>query len=73
MRVETMIQQVYQALEQRGTDCPLEEVGALCPHLTWNEVFLAIDYLSRNGQVRMTADYGRTYRVEAIHAPAVPA
>ncbi|HSN05301.1 MAG TPA: hypothetical protein VLS44_09975 [Nitrospira sp.] len=73
MTVEGMIQQVYEALEQLGTDCPLEEVGALCPHLTWNEVFLAIDYLSRNGQVRMTVDYGRTYRVEAVHSSAVPA
>lgn len=68
MRVETMIQQVYGALEQLGTDCPLEEVGALCPHLTWNEVFLAVDYLSRNGQVRMTVDDGRTYRVQATQA-----
>lgn len=73
MAVEGMIQQVYEALEQRGTDCPLEEVSALCPHLTWNEVFLAIDYLSRNGQVRMTVDDGRTYRVEAVHSPAVSA
>lgn len=73
MRVETMIQQVYQALKQLGTDCPLEEVGALCPHLTWNEVFLAVDYLSRSGQILMKADHGRTYRVEAVHAPAVPA
>ncbi|MDP3089617.1 MAG: hypothetical protein Q8N04_02995 [Nitrospira sp.] len=71
MRIETMIQQVYDALEQRGTDCPLEEVGALCPHLSWNEVFLAVDYLSRSGQIRMTLDDGRTYRVQAIHAPVV--
>lgn len=68
-----MIQQVYDALEQRGTDCPLEEVGALCPHLSWNEVFLAVDYLSRSGQIRLTVDDGRTYRVQAIHAPVVQA
>ncbi|MCS6291476.1 MAG: hypothetical protein H8J66_00255 [Nitrospira sp.] len=67
MRVETMVQQVYNALEQLGTDCPLEEVGALCPHLSWNEVFLAVDYLSRSGQIRMTVDDGRTYRVQAVH------
>ena len=68
MRVETIIQQVYDALEQLGTECPLEEVGALCPHLSWNEVFLAVDYLSRSGQIRMTVDDGRTYRVQAVHA-----
>ena len=68
MRVETMVQQVYGALEQLGSACPLEEVGALCPEVTWNEVFLAIDYLSRSGQIRMTVDDGRTYRVQAVHA-----
>ena len=67
MRVETMVQQVYDALEQLGTDCPQEEVGALCPHLSWNEVFLAVDYLSLSGQIRMTVDGGRTYRVQAVH------
>lgn len=67
MRVGTMVQEVYHALEQLGTDCPLEEVGALCPHLSWNEVFLAVDYLSRSGQIRMTVDDGRTYRVQAVH------
>lgn len=63
-----MTRQVYDALEQLGTDCPLEEVGGLCPHLSWNEVFLAVDYLSRSGQVRMTVDDGRTYRVQATRA-----
>ena len=73
MRVETMVQEVYNALEQLGTDCPLEEVGALCPHLSWNEVFLAVDYLSRSGQIRMTVDDGRTYRVQAVHVPELKA
>lgn len=70
MKVEATIRQVYDALEQLGTDCPLEEVVALCPHLTWNEVFLAVDYLSRSGEIRITVDDGRTYRVQAVHAPA---
>ena len=48
----------------------MEEVVALCPELTWNQVFLAIDYLSRTGQICVTVDPGRTYRVQASPAPA---
>ena len=62
---------VYEALEQLGTDCALEEVATLCPELTWNQVFLAIDYLSRTGQVRVTLEPDRTYRVRASRAAPV--
>lgn len=67
MAVSTIISRVHNALEELGTDCPMEDVVGLCPELTWNQVFLAIDYLSRTGQVRVTLDSGRTYRVEASH------
>ncbi|MCP9451158.1 MAG: hypothetical protein NNA23_00585 [Nitrospira sp.] len=66
--VET-IARVRLALEQLGTDCAIEEVVGLCPDLTWNQVFLAIDYLSRTGQVRISLDQHRTYRVQATPAP----
>ena len=62
-RVE--IQQVLTALQQQGTCCPLEEVARLCPDLTDDQVFLAIDYLSRSGQVCLTRDADRTYWVKA--------
>jgi hypothetical protein len=68
MDVSSSINRVREALEQLGTDCPMEEVAGLCPELTWNQVFLAIDYLSRTGQVRVTLDADRTYRVAAYHA-----
>jgi len=60
---------VQSALERLGSECPLEEVVGLCPELTWNQVFLAVDYLSRAGRIRVTMDPGRTYRVQAAHAP----
>jgi hypothetical protein len=63
MAVSPIIDRVHRALESLGTDCPMEEVGRLCPELTWNQVFLAIDCLSRTGQIRVTLDSGRTYRV----------
>lgn len=51
-------------LEQLGTECPLEEVVDLCPDVTWNQIFLAIDHLSRTGQVRVRLDANRTYWVQ---------
>ncbi|HWF62509.1 MAG TPA: hypothetical protein VN666_19675 [Nitrospira sp.] len=66
----TYIDQVRDRLEQQGTACPLEEVMDLCPELTWNQVFLAIDYLSRTGRVRVTMDVGRSYTVQAYRPVA---
>jgi hypothetical protein len=68
MAVLAIIGRVQAELENLGAGCPIEEVPGLCPDLTWNQVFLAIDYLSRTGQVRVTLDPTRTYRVQALHA-----
>jgi len=68
MAISAIIERVHEALEQWGTDCAMEDVVGLCPDLTWNQVFLAIDYLSRTGQVRITRDTGRTYMVRASDA-----
>jgi len=68
-----IIVRVHHALEQLGTDCSMEELVTLCPELTWNQVFLAIDYLSRAGEIRVTLDGDRTYRVQAQYAVPVAA
>lgn len=34
--------------------CDLEEVARQCTDLTWNQVFLAVDRLSRNGKIKLT-------------------
>ena len=73
MELATIIVRVQTVLKQLGTDCSLEEVMTLCPELTWNQVFLAIDYLSREGLVRVMLDGDRTYRVQAHHAVQVAA
>lgn len=62
---------VHRVLEELGTDCSMEELLTLCPELTWNQVFLAIDSLSRNGQIRVMLVGDRTYRVQAYHAVTV--
>ncbi len=66
----THIDQVRDRLEQQETACSLEEVMDLCPELTWNQVFLAIDHLSRTGQVLVTMDVGKTYTVQAMRPVA---
>lgn len=34
--------------------CDVEKIGRRCPSLTWNQIFLEVDRLSRNGPVRLT-------------------
>jgi|CXWL01.1.fsa_nt_gi hypothetical protein len=36
---------------RRAHVCDLEEVTRQCPDLTWNQVFLAIDSMSRSGEI----------------------
>jgi hypothetical protein len=64
------IDQVLTALQQQATRCPMEEVSRLCPDLTDDQVFLAIDYLTRSGQVCLTRDINRTYWVQASRSVA---
>lgn len=72
MQVSAIIERVYGALEQYGATCSMEDVVGLCPDLTWNQVYLAIDYLNKTGKVSVTLDPDRTYTVRA-HPSAVEA
>ncbi len=71
MKFMLIVDRVREALENLGTDCPMEEVVGLCPELTWNQVFLAIDYLSRSGEVRVTLDPANGYSVLACRSQAL--
>ncbi len=68
MQVSAIIDRVYGALEEFGTTCSMEEVVGLCPDLTWNQVYLAIDYLNKTGKVTATLDPDRTYTVRVYPA-----
>lgn len=68
--VTTLSDRILTTLDQLGTECPLEGVVSLCPGLTWNQVFLAIDHLSRTGEVRIRLDASRTYWVQTYHPEA---
>lgn len=66
MTVDALVARVRSALETNSKAYPMEEVVALCPDLSWNQIFQAIDNLSRNGQVQLSLDRKRTYRVKII-------
>lgn len=59
------IERVLTALQQEGGRRPLEEVAKFCPDLTDDQVCLAIEYLTRTGQVCLTLDSNGTYWVKA--------
>jgi hypothetical protein len=46
---------------RRAHICDLEEVARQCTDLTWNQVFLAVDRLSRNGKIKLTPRGRGTY------------
>lgn len=47
----------------QGVGCSFEELIGACPGLTWNQIFLAVDRLSRKGRVRLSQDKPGVYRV----------
>jgi hypothetical protein len=70
MHVSAIIDHVYGALEQFGTTCSMEEVVGLCPNLTWNQVYLAIDFLDKAGKISVIPDPDRTYVVQ-VHPAGI--
>ena len=66
MTISAMIEEVHRALQTHGHECPMEDVPALCPEFTWNQVFIAVDYLSRTGQIQVKADSTRGYTVKVL-------
>jgi len=54
------IDQVLMVLQQQGKRCSVDEVVGFCSDLTEDQVFLAIDYLTRTRQVCRTLDANRT-------------
>ena len=47
----------------RAHGCDLEEVTRQCTNLTWNQVFLAVDRLTRSGEVMLVRTSRGTYMV----------
>lgn len=64
----TSSDQVIQAVSE-SPGCLLEELVSACPGLTWNQVFLEVDRLSRAGEVHLTRAGAGKYVVR-LPAPA---
>lgn len=64
------IARVLTALRQQERWYRLDAAEALCPDLTVDQVFLAIDYLTRSGQVYLRVDANQTYWLMALHSAA---
>jgi hypothetical protein len=48
---QTATMQAVMDIVRRSSGCDIEEILHECPGLTWNQVFLEIDQLSRKGDV----------------------
>ena len=64
MSMTAITKDVRVRLEAADRVYDMNEVIALCPDLTWNQVFLAIDHLSRTGQIELRRDPTQGYRVK---------
>jgi len=56
----------------QGSGCSYEELVGLCQDLTWNQIFLEVDRLSREGRVRLSQAGPATYRVSVAKCSPVP-
>ena len=64
----TIIDEVRARLATKGQESGIDEVAAMRPRLTWNQVFLAVEFLSRTGQIQLRLDPSRGYRVALLPA-----
>jgi len=51
MALQTTVEDQVVGVLHRTHTCDLEEVIRQCTNLTWNQVFLAVDRLSRSGEI----------------------
>jgi hypothetical protein len=65
--VQTATAQTVMEIVLRSPDCDLEELVLECPGLTWNQVFLAVDRLSRSGELMLMPRGRGLYTVTFPH------
>ena len=53
MAQHTTVEDQVIDIVHRAYACDLEEVTRQCTNLTWNQVFLAVDRLSRSGELML--------------------
>jgi hypothetical protein len=65
--VQTATAQTVMEIVLRSPGCDLEELVLECPGLMWNQVFLAVDHLSRSGEIMLMPGDRGTYTVTFPH------
>ena len=58
--------QVIDIIQHTGA-CDIEEVARQCSNLTWNQVFLAVDHLSRSGEITLMLSGRGMYTLTISH------
>lgn len=69
MVIQTATTQAVMDMVLGSQGCDLEEIVRRCPELTWNQVFLEIDRLSRNGEVALRQVGASRYSVQYLKTP----
>ena len=67
MTQHTTVEEQVIAMVHRAHACDLEEVTRQCTNLTWNQVFLAVDRLSRKGELMLVPRGRGIYTVTFPH------
>lgn len=63
----TTTMRIMHVLARSGSDgCLLEDLVRECPDLTWNQIFLELDRLSRRGEVRLMRRGAAEYVITAV-------
>ena len=51
---------------QTGSRWQLDELVSACPEFTWNQIFLALDEMSRSGEVYITRERHSGYTITVL-------
>lgn len=71
-RKATAAEVILEALAvAQGTGCSFEELIGVCQDLTWNQIFLEVDRLSRDGRVQLSQAGRGAYRVRVWRCSSV--
>lgn len=62
-RKATTTEVILDALAVAGRECSFEELMSTCPGLTWNQIFLEVDRLTRDNLVQLSHDKHGVYCV----------
>lgn len=67
MKQHTAVENLIIDLVHKTRACDLEEITSQCTKLTWNQVFLAVDRLSRSGEITLILSGRGMYTLTIPH------